>query len=133
MAKGKKSSGKTYVSKGQRPNVSRSTRNAARRARRENRPIEDILKANAHRQRVIDKPLGESEKKLRLKYLEEERVAKAAAPLMNQFGHYGMAWGAAVMAVKTNKVSEVSNMWAKRRQTIQEAQKLAKLQGKRAS
>jgi hypothetical protein len=33
MAKGKKSSGKHYVSKGERPNVKRSTLNAVRRDR----------------------------------------------------------------------------------------------------
>lgn len=126
MAKGKKGSGKHYVSKGERPSVSSKTRNMVRRARREERPIEDVLKSNAHRARVIAKPVGEHERKLKQRYLEEERVAKAAVQLMKQFESKGLSWALAVQAVKTDSVAMVSEKFAKRGKKKEAKQKASK-------
>lgn len=123
MAKGKKSSGKNYVSKGQRPNVSRKIRNMVKRARREDRPVEDILKSDANRQRILEKPAGEKERSLRDRYREEDRVAKAAALLFKQFENQGMSWAAAVQAVKTDKVPEVTEKYLHKQNKRKEASK----------
>lgn len=123
MAKGKKGSGKTYVSKGQRPNVSRKIRNMVRRSRREDRPLEDILKSDANRQRVLEKPSGDRERKLRDRYREEDRVAKAAAMLFKQFENQGMSWAAAVQAVKTDKIPEVTEKYLHKQNKRKEASK----------
>lgn len=114
MAKGKKGSGKTYKSKGQRPNVSRKLRNMAKRARQENIPVEDMLKSDKHRERIIDKPTNEHERKLQKRYLEENRVLTEAAQLFKRYSNKGMSWALAVQAVKSEAVVQVTEKFAKK-------------------
>lgn len=107
-----KNSAKTgYISRGQRPNVSRKISNLIRRERRLNRPLEDILKRYFYKKGIIDKPRGQKEKELRERYLEEERISLQAFKLIDQYREVGLPKSVAVHAVMTNYTDQVHTVW----------------------
>lgn len=110
----KKASGKHYVSKNERPNVSRRVRNAIRRENRQNPSIRSILDSYNHRSTAIERPHDPKYKGMKEKYEFEDAVDVKASALMNKFGKYGMTWSAAVMAVKTDRIGEVEAKWAQK-------------------
>lgn len=114
MAKGKKSSGKHYTSKGERPNVSAKIRNALRRDRRARPNVDDMIRSWSARQEIISKPRGEKQRELRERYIAQEDVQYQAHKLYDQYRDAGITWAACVQAVKTNFVEYLHNKWSPR-------------------
>lgn len=108
---GKKSTGKHYVSKGERRNVSRKTRNMLRADKRANPDIEDVLKSLEFKTRIIDKPKGAKEKALQERYINEENTQQAALKIYEQYEKVGITWAACVQAVKTNFGEQLHTKW----------------------
>lgn len=107
----KRSSGKHYVSKGERPNINKKTLLAVRR----DLSFERILQSEKHKSRVIQKPQSEAERALRLQYLETERVENKAQGLLKRFEKFGLTRAAAIQAVKTDCVSQLLDKWQKKK------------------
>lgn len=114
MAKRKQSKSKGYISKGQRPNVSKQTTKALRRDRKDNPAVEDVLKSYSHRKRVIYKPQNDAERKLAKKYATEDAVFAKSNELLLRYSKSGLTKAETVMAVKTDRVSELINKWKPR-------------------
>lgn len=110
MAKGKKSKGKHYVSKGQRPNVSQKLRNAVRSERVVS--SESLLQRARNRALIIAKPLNDKQRELKVRYLKENEAIVAATRLYNKYSFAGMTKAAAMHAAKSNKIKEVEEKWA---------------------
>lgn len=110
MAKGK--SVNSYISKGQRPNISRKICNDIRRRRRADPLIEDILKRYFHRKEIIDKPRGKKQHELRDRYIEEERLSLQAFKLTDQYREVGLSKAEAMQAVKTNYTERLHAKWS---------------------
>ena len=113
LKKGGKSNG--YVSKGQRPNVSRWSRNAMRRDNKANPSPESIMQARGHRSRVISSPQNAKERELKEKYLRERGVEMRCADLLKQFESVGLTRAGAIHAIKTDRVSELTEKWRGRK------------------
>lgn len=107
--KGGKSKG--YLSKGQRPNVSKKTRKLVRKERNE---ITDLLQSRAKRDQVVLNPQNKKEKELRTKYLIEDEVLFKAGQLLFKYSKCGLTKAAAVMAVKTDRVNNLTQKWSKK-------------------
>ena len=101
----------SYVSKGQRPNVSRKITNMMKQERKANPRIEDILKSYNHRQGIIGKPRGKKEQELRDRYIEEERVSHQAQKLMEHYRDVGLPKSTAIQAVMTNFTEQLHVKW----------------------
>lgn len=93
MAKGKRSKGRNYQSKGERPSVNKKVRNDVRR----NRPwtVESMLQS----ERMMSK--------------EKKDIIKKAQELYSKYGDRA-TWAACVQAVKTDRVSEFTNKYYER-------------------
>ena len=100
----RKKSGNHSVSKGERPNVNKKIRNMVRKHRLENRPLEDILRSTNFKKAVMQSAKTAEEKRLREKFLEDERVEKACSDLLGKFGESGLTRAGAIFAIKTNQV-----------------------------
>jgi len=111
--KGGKSNGVT--SKGQRPNVSRWVRNAMRRDHKARPSSESIKQAREHRSRIISSPQNAKERELKEKYLRESGVEMRCADLLKQFESVGLTRAGAIHAIKTNRVSELTDKWRGRK------------------
>lgn len=128
MAKGKKGSGTTYTSKGDRPNVSRSIRNLMRRDRKAAQrgiqaewnsdwgPRMASFNVDAWDARQVHRAFvkSRSESKyqdLKKRYEQEDAVHDQAASLYAQYREAGVKWSACVQAVKTGWVSEFNSRW----------------------
>tara|TARA_Y100000034_G_scaffold34222_1_gene41933 strand:- start:10497 stop:10862 length:366 start_codon:yes stop_codon:yes gene_type:complete len=109
MAKKKKSSGKKYVSKGQRPNVTRATKNAMKRERVTS--PESLLQSLTIRNRIKFKPQNKQEKELSEKYFKEDDIAIKARQLFYKYQGCGVTWAACVQAVKTDYVELFQKKW----------------------
>lgn len=107
MAKGKKASGKTYTSKGERPNVSRKLLNAVRTEKRKNPPVDTLIARMNHRNMILAKGSRDQKKKMEEKISIENR----ASELFEQFSKHGVTWAACVQAVKTDWVPSFMNRW----------------------
>ncbi len=111
--KGGKSSG--FVSKGERRNVSRWARNAMRRDHKANPSPESLTQAREHRSRVISSPQNAKERELKEKYLRERGVEMRCADLLKQFENVGLTRAGAIHAIKTDRVSELTEKWRGRK------------------
>ena len=114
MAKGKKGSGTHYTSKGERKNVSRWSKLAARRERKANPTVKDALKSYHHRQQIMNAPKTPKEKELAARYAEQDRIESQAYPLLEQYGSVGLQRGEAIMAVKTSHLERLHAKYSAR-------------------
>lgn len=112
-----------YVSKGQRPNISRKILNAMKSDRRTNPSVEDVMKRYKYRQEIINKPRNSKQKGLRERYLEEDRVDLQAHKLMDQYRDVGLSKAGAVHAVKTNFIEQLHSKWSPRLKAFRDANK----------
>ena len=101
---------KHYVSKGQRPNVSKSIRKLVKRNSLPS--VEDTLKSYWKRYQVINNPQNKKEKELGKKYVKEQEVSVEAQRLVNRFGRCGLTWAEAVRAIKTDFKDNLLKKWA---------------------
>lgn len=122
-----KKSGTAYVSKGQRPNVSRKLINAARMDRRANPTIHMILARMANRNEVA-KRQDRGSKEAFQRILDKESMHYQAITLYDKYKTaFFMArtengedrrsyctWSACVQAVKTDYVASFQAKWAPR-------------------
>jgi hypothetical protein len=115
MARKKGGKSKGFQSKGQRPNVSRWVRNAMRRDRKANPSPESIMQASEHRSRVINSPQNAKERELKEKYLRERGVEMRCTDLLKQFESVGLTRAGAIHAIKTDRVSELTEKWRGRK------------------
>ena len=111
MARKKGGKSKGNVSKGQRRNVSRWARNAMRREHKENPSVASLMQARNHRSRVISSPQNAKERELKEKYLREKGIEMRCSELLKQFGDAGLTRARAIQAIKTDRVSELSEKW----------------------
>lgn len=114
MAKGKRSSGKHYQSKGQHSNISRWLKNANRRDRRENPTPEQNFQSSEHRRRVIASPQNAKERELKEKYLAEAMIENQCRELLKKYGAAGLTRAGAIQAIKTDYVSTLTEKWNNR-------------------
>ena len=105
MAKAKK-----YVSKGERNSVSKSTRKAVRRDRPAT--VATMLQSYKVKEFVMDS-FNPKDKRLSNKYSNELIIKTEACRLFNRFGRCGLTWSAAVQAVKTDFVENLTKKWNK--------------------
>ncbi|MFA5489247.1 MAG: hypothetical protein WC284_08515 [Candidimonas sp.] len=105
---GKKSSGKTYVSKGERPNVSRKMLNELRRERHKNPSADMLARRLQNRKMILTKGTREQKDAL----YKKESDYYAALELFEKFSHKGAKWSACVQAVKTNWVASFKAKYA---------------------
>lgn len=112
-----------YISKGQRPNVSRKVHNMMRRHRRANPTLEDVLKRMEYREGVITSPKGKKEHELRDRYLDENYTNQAAEKLFIQYKEVNITWAACVQAAKTNFAEQLHSKWGPRLKAHREEQK----------
>ena len=110
----KNKSGKTYISKGERPNVNRKLRNSLRREFRANPSVESILQSFNHRETAKSRPHDPKYKGLKEKYDAEEMVEVRAQRLMDKFNKAGITRAAAIQAVKTDKIGELEARYSKK-------------------
>lgn len=108
---GKKSKGSTYISKGERRNVSRKQINAGRTERKANPSVKSMIAASNHRQNIIDRSKDKSVADLREKYMEESSIERQAEDLYKKYSAKGATWAACVQAVKTDWVSNFINKY----------------------
>jgi hypothetical protein len=100
-----------YVSKGQRRNISRWSRNTQRKEHRENPNLESYMQAVEHRKRVISSPQNTHEKDLRNRYLEQATIKTKCIELLVQFGEAGLTRAEAIQAIKTDYISTLVDKW----------------------
>ncbi len=100
---------KHYVSKGQRPNVSKRTRKLVKRTSLVS--AEDTLKSFWKRNQVINNPQNKREKELANKYVKENEVKIEAQRLLNRFSRCGLTWAEAVGAIKTDFKDRLLQKW----------------------
>lgn len=96
-----------YTSKGQRPNVARTTINAMRRDRRLNPSIASIFQRAEYRSMVLSRPKDRKLANLHKKYVEQEQIKSRAEGLYKQFIGAGVTWAACVQAVKTDYIGQL--------------------------
>ncbi len=111
MAQKKGSKCKGNVSKGERCNVMCWARNVMRREHKENPSVASLIQARTHRSRVISSPQNAKERELKEKYLRERGVEIRCADLLKQFESVGLTRAGAIHAIKTDRVSELSEKW----------------------
>ena len=130
----RKKSGNHSVSKGERPNVNKKIRNMVRKHRLENRPLEDILRSTNFKKAVMQSAKTAEEKRLREKFLEDERVEKECSDLLGKFGESGLTRAGAIFAIKTNQVTSLEDKWLSRKKIwISQQQKKGKNSGEKAT
>ena len=127
MAKGKKSSGQHYTSKGERRNVSAWLTKATRRDRKENPSVKSMLQRAAHRQLVMNSPKSPKEKELAARYAEQDRVESQAFQLLEQYREAGLTRAEAIMAVKTSHLERLHSKWT----PILQQKKAAAMKGRK--
>jgi len=115
MARKKGGKSKGFQSKGQRPNVSRWVRNAMRRDHKANPSPESLAQAREHRSRVINSPQNAKERELKEKYLRERGIEMRCTELLKQFESVGLTRAGAIHAIKTDRVSELTEKWRGRK------------------
>lgn len=105
----KKASSKGYVSNGERPNVNRKTLNAMRKARRASMAanMESIQAKIAYRDMAFSKK-GSEARIIQDKLIERDSVDQRAFELYEKFKSKGCTWAAAVQAVKTDWVANLT-------------------------
>ena len=130
MARKKGGKSKGNVSKGQRRNVSRWARNAMRREHKENPSVASLMQARNHRSRVISSPQNAKERELKEKYLREQGIELRCADLLKQFESAGLTRAGAIHAIKTDRVSELSEKWrGKKSAKVNNSKQKEKAQG----
>jgi len=105
MPKSKKR--KNYISKGQRPNVSKKNRVKSTPS------VAARLQSFMKKQQVIDKPQNNIEKELRKRYVKEDKINTEACRLLNRYQICGLQKSTAVQAVMTDKVDILTKKWSK--------------------
>ena len=115
MGKNKGSSGKHYISKGERPSYSRKIMIASRAERRKNPAIVDIFKSRTVREFVMSRRKDPHYRDLAEKYIREEFVKDRANDLFEKYGGAGATWAGCVQAVKTDWVSQFETKWSRQR------------------
>lgn len=113
----------SYISKGQRPNVSKKTRNLGKAERRANRPVEDVLKRLATREEIINKPRGQKQKELQERYIQQDVIEVQAFKLFSHYKDVGFTWAAAVQSAKTNYSERVHDKWGPRLKALRDSEK----------
>jgi hypothetical protein len=114
---GKKSSGKTYVSKGIHRNVNQKTLNAMRRDRGFD------LHAWAARFEYRNFVMTHNDPKsaqLRERYAREEAIEYQAWLFFEQYKDAGITWGACVHAATTNWGTQLHEKWGPRLKAVRE-------------
>lgn len=106
MAK-KGGSGKHYTSKGERPSVNKKIRNLVKAWKRQNPQPEDLLKREMRRAEIIRQPRTDHERKLRDRYVEEDRCEHECWKLVQKFASKKLTRARAMQAIKTSKVDEL--------------------------
>jgi len=114
MAKGKKSKGNHYTSKGQHSNISRWSKLANRRDRKANPTPEQMHQSKEMIQRIISSPKNDTERKLKEKYLQKQKIENACRELLNTYEHAGLTRAEAIHAIKTDYVSTLKTKWNKK-------------------
>lgn len=118
MAKKKGGKSKGYISKGQRPNVSKKNR-----VKGGVNPVDSKIQSLLKKQQVIEKPQNNKEKELRKRYIKEDEIYIEVARLLNRFGVCGLQKSTAVQAVITEKIEDLNKKWSKILSEYNEAQK----------
>lgn len=130
----RKKSGDHSVSKGQRPNVNKKIRNMVRKHKLKNRPLEDIVRSINFKKAIMHSAKTTEEKRLRAKFLEDERVEKACSDLLSKFEEAGLTRAGAIFAIKTNQISSLEDKWSSRKKIwISQQQKKGKNSGEKAT
>lgn len=111
---GKKSTGKHYVSKGERPSVNKKVLNKIRKMRSwsaaRDKASRDFRNNIIHRaRRSSDKEIN----RLAEKFKQEAAVESMALDLFDKYGSYGCTWAACIQAVKTDHVPQLKDKWHK--------------------
>ena len=114
MAKGKKSKGNHYTSKGQRKNISRWAKLANRRERRANPTPDQLAQREESIRQLIHSPRNDSERKVREKLLAKQKVESYAEDLLRSYGEAGLTRAEAIQAVKTDFVPSLKVKWNKK-------------------
>ena len=73
------------------------------------------MQARGHRSRVISSPQNAKERELKEKYLRERGVEMRCADLLKQFESVGLTRAGAIHAIKTDRVSELTEKWRGRK------------------
>ena len=101
---------KKYVSKGQRPNVSKSIL----KLRNGEKPsVNSLMTSHNKKLQVMTKPQNKKEQELKIRYLAEKEKDYEVAKLLNKFNVCGMTKAAATQAVLTKKVDILIKKWSK--------------------
>ena len=104
--------GKTaYVSKGQRPNVSRQQLIMGRAERRANPTVASMMASAEHKANILSRTKDKSIAPLREKYIEDDRVSRRAGELFKKYSAKGATYAACVQAVKTDWISSFENKY----------------------
>jgi len=101
--------GTAYVSKGERRNVSRTTRNMMRRYRKASFNARSDTDKRAHRDLIMNK-MGNQEAKDKI--IVRERNESIALQIFETYKEVGITWGACMQAAKTDWVSELHYQWS---------------------
>lgn len=123
---GKKSTGKHYVSKGERPTVTRKLRNALRADRKRHPEVDAVIKSQNVKSFIVYK---NNPQNLATKFAKEDQILRDAIALHEQYGEVmenffkernglkyvpGGAWAGCVQAVKTDYVPTFHLVWGNR-------------------
>mgnify|MGYP000011726460 FL=1 len=111
MAKGKKSKGNNYQSKGQRPNISRWSKLAQRREHKANPSIESIMQREAKIKQIISSPKNAEERAVKEKLILKQRQENLTSDLLKAYGEAGLTKAEAMQAVKTDYVPQLKVKW----------------------
>jgi len=111
MAKGKKSKGKNYKSKGERPNISRWAKLANRRVNKANPSVESRIQQEAKIKQIISSPKNAQEREIRERLLIKQKNESYVYDLLKTYGEAGLTRAEAMQAVKTNYVPHLKNKW----------------------
>lgn len=114
MAKGKKSKGNHYTSKGERKSISRWAKLANRKERRANPTPAQIAQREASIKQIIHSPKNASERITRERLLAKQKVESYAEDLLKSYGEAGLTRAAAIQAVKTDFVPSLKEKWNKK-------------------
>ena len=107
MARKSSATKSAYISKGQRPNVSRKILNSMRRERRENPSVKSMFQKSDHRRLILSRSKDKSIAELHRKYVEEDRVIASANNIFLKYKSAGIKWAACIQAAKTDYLGQL--------------------------
>ena len=123
MAKGKKSKGKHYESKGLYRNISRWAKLANRKDKKENPSVTSMFQREERVKQIISSPKNETERKVRERLLAKQKIESRCAELLKTYEVAGLTRAEAIHAIKTDYVSTLCNKWDSKLSTWSAANK----------